>query len=58
MSHYLPVRLGEDDENLTSEEAMLQSVRDYYMLYALMAVAISILIAVIVRVVRSRKSGK
>lgn len=49
---------GEDDENLTSEEAMLQSVRDYYMLYALMAVAISILIAVIVRVVRSRKSGK
>ncbi|MGN0352865.1 MAG: class C sortase [Roseburia sp.] len=49
---------GEDDENLTSEEAMLQSVRDYYMLYALMAVAISILVAVIVRVVRNRKSGK
>lgn len=49
---------GEDDENVTAEESMLQSVKDYYMLYAIMAVAISILVAVVVRVVRNRKVGK
>lgn len=45
---------GEDDENLTVEEAMLQSVKDYYMFYALLAVASSILIAICIRMFRNR----
>lgn len=45
---------GEDDENLTVEEAMLQSVKDYYMFYALLAVASSILIAICIRMVKNR----
>lgn len=49
---------GEDDENVLSQESMLQSVKDYYMLYALLAVAVSILLAVVIRIVRNRKSVK
>lgn len=49
---------GEDEENTGTEESMLQSVKDYYMLYALLAVAVSILLAVVARLVRNRKSGK
>ena len=47
---------GEDDAAV-SDETMLQSIKDYYMLYALLAVAVSILIAVIVRLLR-RKNRK
>lgn len=36
---------GEDDESSTISENMLQSVKDYYMLYAITAVAISVLVA-------------
>ncbi len=46
---------GEDEENTTVEEAMLQSVKDYYMFYALSAVAAVILIAICIRLFRSRK---
>ena len=49
---------GEDEEEITSEESMLQSVKDYYMLYALLAVAVSILLAVFVRVFQNRKDIK
>lgn len=49
---------GEDEEEMTSEESMLQSVKDYYMLYALLAVAVSILLAVFVRVFQNRKDIK
>lgn len=49
---------GEDDENLTMEEAMLQSVKDYYMFYALLAVASSILIAICIRMVKNRTLSK
>lgn len=49
---------GEDDENLTVEEAMLQSVKDYYMFYALSAVAASILIAICIRMFRNRNLSK
>lgn len=49
---------GEDDEKLTVEEAMLQSVKDYYMFYALLAVASSILIAICIRMVKNRTLSK
>lgn len=61
-SHRLLVRghrvayYGEDEEAVLADatsESMLRSFQDYYMLYALLAVAIALLLAVAVRVVRS-----
>lgn len=49
---------GEDDETSTMSDNMLQSVKDYYMLYALTAVAISVLAALGIRIIRNRKSEK
>ncbi|MBU5473852.1 class C sortase [Roseburia sp. MSJ-14] len=49
---------GEDDETSTMSDNMLQSVKDYYMLYALTAVAISVLVALGIRIIRNRKSEK
>lgn len=45
---------GEDDEK-EATETMLQSIKDYYMLYALLVTAVSILIAFIVRLLRRKK---
>ena len=49
---------GEEDETSTMSDNMLQSVKDYYMLYALTAVAISVLAALGIRIIRNRKSEK
>lgn len=51
---------GEEEETVNTEESMLQLVKDYYMLYALLAVAVSILVSVMIRVLRNMKkaSGK
>lgn len=49
---------GEDDETSTMSDNMLQSVKDYYMLYALTAVEISVLAALEIRIIRNRKSEK
>lgn len=48
---------GEDDGTVT-EESVVQSLRNYYMLYALLAAAVLLLAAVIVRLVRSRKTER
>ena len=60
-SHRLLVRghrteyYGEDDEEETTPvESMLQSVRDYYMLYLLGIFAAAILITLMIRIVRNR----
>ncbi|HJC15741.1 MAG TPA: class C sortase [Candidatus Fusicatenibacter intestinigallinarum] len=45
---------GEDDET-EADDSMLKSLRDYYMLYALLAIAVVLLLAVIIRLIRSRK---
>ena len=45
---------GEDDET-EADDSMLKSLRDYYMLYALLAIAVALLLAVIIRLIRSRK---
>ena len=44
---------GEDDET-EADDSMLKSLRDYYMLYALLAIAVVLLLAVIIRLIRSR----
>lgn len=49
---------GEDEENNTVEETMLKSVKDYYMFYALSAVAASILIAISIRAFKNRTLRK
>lgn len=46
---------GEEDETGSLQETMVQTVRDYYMLYLMMAAAVAILIAIIIRIVRNRK---
>ena len=45
---------GEDDET-EADDSMLKSLRDYYMLYALLAIAVVLLLAVIIRLISSRK---
>lgn len=55
--HRVPYN-GEDDEAAIANESMLQTVKDYYMLYAILAVAAAILIAVPVKIIRDRKSAR
>ena len=55
--HRVPYN-GEDDEEAIANESMLQTVKDYYMLYAILAVAAAILIAVPVKIIRDRKSAR
>jgi len=47
---------GEDEEKV-SDETMLQSVKDYYMLYVLLAVAILILLVIIFKLIKRRKQN-
>lgn len=55
--HRVPYN-GEDDEAAIVNESMLQTVKDYYMLYAILAVAAAILVAVPVKIIRDRKSAR
>ncbi len=51
---------GEDQDAVLTEhisENMLRSIQDYYMLYALLAVAAALLLAVAVRVIRSLRAA-
>lgn len=48
---------GEDDENADSNGSMVQNIKDYYMLYALLVTAAAILTAVIVKLLRKRSKG-
>lgn len=62
-SHRLLIRghqveyYGEDDES-SADDGMLKSLRDYYMLYAILAIAAALLLAVIIRLIRNRKISK
>lgn len=47
---------GEDEAD--GDGGMLQSLREYYMLYALLAIAAALLVAVIIRLIRNRKISK
>lgn len=48
---------GEEVEEVTSiSESMLQSIKDYYMLYILTAIAIAIFIAILVEIIKKIKS--
>ncbi len=62
-SHRLLVRgvrtayYGEDSEKV-GDETMLESIQDYYMLYALLAAAVLILVATVIRMLRNRRRGR
>lgn len=55
--HRVPYN-GEDDEKAIANESMLQMVKDYYMLYAILAVAAAILITVLIKIIRDRKASR
>ena len=55
--HSVPYN-GEDDEKAIANESMLQTVKDYYMLYAILAVAAAILITVLIKIIRDRKVSR
>ena len=55
--HSVPYN-GEDDEKAIANESMLQTVKDYYMLYAILAVATAILITVLIKIIRDRKVSR
>ena len=55
--HSVPYN-GEDDEKAIANESMLQTVKDYYMLYAILAVAAAILITVLIKIIRDRKASR
>lgn len=62
-SHRLLVRgvrteyYGEDDEQV-SDETMLESIRNYYMLYALLIIAVLVLLVVSISLIRRRRRRK
>lgn len=63
-SHRLLVRgkrteyQGEEEEKVVPAEAMLESVKDYYVLYSLVAAGVAILVAILIAIWKRRKSVK
>ena len=63
-SHRLLVRgkrteyQGEEEEKVVPAEAMLESVKDYYILYSLVAAGVAIIVAILIAIWKRRKSAK